>query len=112
MITESKINVVVRKIYPGKSMRAYVSIVIDDMLALHDVKVIYPIEGKMFIAMPESVDKNNVTRSIYHPMTQEFRNVLTSRVAEALAMVEVDEQAKSYNVVGIDYASGKDMSNT
>lgn len=72
----------IRKTYQDNRLRALVSVTIDGDLAVHDIKVI---EGpdRLFVAMPSRKDDNGVFRDIAHPITQEARTNLESKILAA-----------------------------
>ncbi len=67
-ITEVK----VRKIFSEGQLKAIVSIVINNCLAIHEIKII---EGasRLFVAMPSRKDENGIFRDIIHPIDPEAR---------------------------------------
>ena len=67
-ITEVK----VRKISSEGQLKAIVSIVINNCLAIHEIKII---EGasRLFVAMPSRKDENGIFRDIIHPIDPEAR---------------------------------------
>ena len=68
-ITEVK----VRKIFSEGQLKAIVSIVINNCLAIHEIKII---EGasRLFVAMPSRKDENGIFRDIIHPIDPEARS--------------------------------------
>ncbi len=77
-ITDIKIR---RMVTEGR-LRAVVSITIDHMLAVHDIKVVQGDE-RLFVAMPSRKDENGVFRDIVHPITVSSRKMLEDEVLEA-----------------------------
>lgn len=75
-------DVKIRKLMPEGKLKAIVSITIDDMLAVHDIKVIQG-EGRLFAAMPSRRDENGNFRDIVHPITAEARQQIENSVIEA-----------------------------
>lgn len=71
---------------PESARKAYVSVMIDDSIALNDVTIL---EGKkgLFIAMPqkEFKDEDGETRyaNIYNPITKKAHDVLINTVMSA-----------------------------
>lgn len=72
----------VRKLYDHEKMKAIVSVTFDDMLVIHDIKVI---EGsdKTFIAMPSKKNADGHFSDIAHPINAEMRKELEDKVLEA-----------------------------
>ena len=69
-ITEVKI----RKVFNDTEtrLRAVISIVIDSIFAVHDIKVIEG-EDRLFVAMPSRKDENGIFRDVVHPIDAEAR---------------------------------------
>jgi stage V sporulation protein G len=60
-------------------LRAYASIVIDDCLAIHGLKIIERDHG-LFISMPSRTRKDGSYADIVHPVNAEAREMLESAV--------------------------------
>lgn len=75
-ITEIKI----RKFFDDTTnIRAVVSITIDNVLAIHDIKVINKDE-KLFLAMPSKKMKSGSYSDTVHPLNAELRNYFESQI--------------------------------
>lgn len=74
-------DVTIRKTFNEGLLRAIVSIVIDDVLAVHDIKLLQT--DKLFVAMPSRIDELNVRRSFAHPINSETRHYIESQIIEA-----------------------------
>ncbi|WP_028518414.1 septation regulator SpoVG [Ruminococcus flavefaciens] len=87
-------DVKVRKIMSEGRLRAVVSVTIDDMLAVHDIKVVQGDE-RLFVAMPSRKDENGVFRDIVHPISPSARKMFEESILEAydrqLAILEAEE---------------------
>jgi len=82
-ITMRITDIKIRKVFDDESpLKAVVSVTFDDLLALHDVKVIYAKE-KYFIVMPSKKNPDGTYRDIAHPIKPEFREELNDAVLEA-----------------------------
>ena len=81
----------VRKLVTDGRLRAVVSITIDDMLAVHDIKVI---EGpqRLFVAMPSRKDESGNYHDIVHPINESARNLIETAVLSAYK-IYADSQA-------------------
>lgn len=77
-ITDLKI----RKMMSEGRLRAIVSITLDQMVAIHDIKVVQG-EERLFVAMPSRKDESGVFRDVVHPISPEARHFLESRILEA-----------------------------
>lgn len=87
-------DVKIRKIMSEGRLRAVVSLTIDDMLAVHDIKVVQGDE-RIFVAMPSRKDENGVFRDIVHPISPSARKLFEETILEAyerqLAVMEAEE---------------------
>ncbi len=70
----------------GKT-RALVSFVLDDMFAVHEVRVMEGANG-LFVAMPSRKGSDGDYRDIAHPVTAEFRKKLSETVLAAYQDVQ------------------------
>lgn len=75
-------DVKIRKLMSGGRLRAVVSVTIDDMLAIHDIKVVQG-EERLFVAMPSRKDENGVFRDIAHPISASARRIFEEKILEA-----------------------------
>ena len=75
-------DIKIRKIIPDGRLRAIISITIDDMLAIHDIKVVQGDE-RLFVAMPSRKDENGVFRDVVHPISPEARALVEGQILEA-----------------------------
>ena len=74
-------DVRVRKVTKEGKMRAVVSITIDDVFVVHDIKVIEGEKG-LFIAMPSRKASDGEYRDIAHPINTETRKKIQSLILE------------------------------
>lgn len=74
-------DVRVRKVTKDGKMRAVVSITIDDVFVVHDIKVIEGEKG-LFIAMPSRKASDGEYRDIAHPINSETRDRIQSLILE------------------------------
>lgn len=72
-------DVKIRKIYSTGKMRGIVSITLDDVFAIHDIKIIESRSG-YFIAMPSRKTAEGEFKDICHPITSELRNQLQAAI--------------------------------
>lgn len=75
-------DIKIRKIIPEGRLRAIISITIDDMIAIHDIKVVQGDE-RLFVAMPSRRDENGMFRDIVHPISPEARGIIESQILDA-----------------------------
>lgn len=74
-------DIKIRKTFTDSSIKAIVSITIDNCLAIHDIKVIQG-KDRLFAAMPSRKD-NDIHRDIVHPISTEARQKLESIILTA-----------------------------
>lgn len=91
-------DIKIRKVITDGRLRAIVSLTFDNMLAVHDIKIVQGDE-RLFVAMPSRKDDNGVFRDIIHPISQSARNFIESEIIDAyekhLAMLELEEENSS-----------------
>lgn len=80
-------DVRVRKIDGEGKLRAVVSITLDDVFVIHDIKVIDGDTG-LFIAMPSKKATNGMFRDIAHPINTETREYLKKVIIDAYEKAE------------------------
>ena len=87
-------DVKIRKIMSEGRLKAVVSVTIDDMFAVHDVKVVQGDE-RVFVAMPSRKDENGVFRDIVHPISGAARKLFEESILEAyerqMAVIAAEE---------------------
>ncbi len=75
-------DIKIRKIITEGRLRAIISITIDNMLAIHDIKVVQGDE-RLFVAMPSRKDENGIFRDVVHPISLEARAAIEGEILEA-----------------------------
>jgi stage V sporulation protein G len=75
-------DVRVRKIESEGRTRAFVSITIDEVFVVHDLKVIEGQNG-LFVAMPSRKTVEGEYKDIAHPITTEAREMIQAAVLDA-----------------------------
>ncbi|WP_031516455.1 septation regulator SpoVG [Desulfofalx alkaliphila] len=75
-------DVRVRKILPDGKMKAIVSVTLNDMFVIHNVKVVEGQNG-LFVAMPSSKTPDGEYRDIAHPINSQAREIIQSAVLDA-----------------------------
>lgn len=91
-------DVRIRKLISGGRLRAVVSVTIDDMLAVHDIKVVQG-EERLFVAMPSRKDENGVFRDIVHPISPDSRKIFEEKILEIYEQQTALLAAEAENVV-------------
>lgn len=74
-------DVRVRKVAKEGKMKAVVSITLDDIFVVHDIKVIEGDKG-LFIAMPSRKSGDGEYRDIAHPINSETRDWIQKIILE------------------------------
>lgn len=84
------------KVFPvnEERLKAYVTITIDDVFVVRDLKIIKGNEG-LFVAMPSKKRKDGQFKDIAHPLNQETRNEIEDAIFEAF---EKEVQAMGANL--------------
>lgn len=94
VITDLKI----RKMMTEGRLRAIVSITLDQMLAVHDIKVVQG-ENRLFVAMPSRKDEGGIFRDIVHPISAQARQYLEDQILEAyqeqLALMQAESEQET-----------------
>ena len=75
-------DIKIRKIIPEGRLRAIISITMEDMLAIHDIKVVQGDE-RIFVAMPSRKDENGIFRDVVHPISPEARQLIETQILDA-----------------------------
>jgi len=90
-------DVRIRKMAKEGKMKAVVSITIDDVFVIHDIKVIEGEKG-LFIAMPSKKATDGEYRDIAHPINSPTRNDIQDIILASYQKA-VEEPEKIENVV-------------
>lgn len=80
----------IRKMNKDGKMKAVVSITIDDVFVVHDIKIIEGDRG-LFIAMPSKKAADGEFRDICHPITTKVRDDLQKLILDAYAQAPDEE---------------------
>ena len=80
----------IRKIDKEGKMKAVVSITIDDVFAVHDIKVIEGEKG-LFIAMPSRRNAEGEYRDVAHPINSETRQYLQDLIMRKYEQMLAEE---------------------
>ncbi len=75
-------DVRVRKVLTEGKMKAIVSVTLDDMFVIHDVKVVEGQNG-LFVAMPSRKTPGGEFRDIAHPINTFAREIIQEAVLRA-----------------------------
>lgn len=75
-------DIKIRKTFNEGNIKAIVSVTLDDFIAIHEIKVVQG-NGRIFAAMPNRLDSNDVYRDIVHPISSEARNKLERVILKA-----------------------------
>ncbi len=80
-------DVRVRKVVTNSRMKAIATITFDDCFVVRDIKVIDGQDG-LFVAMPSRKSPDGQFRDVAHPIKQEFRDIIESRIIEIYNQIE------------------------
>lgn len=90
-------DIKIRKIIPEGRLRSVISITIDNMLAIHDIKVVQGDE-RLFVAMPSRKDESGIYRDIVHPISPESRQLIEGQILDAyvrhIEQMQAEEEAE------------------
>ncbi len=90
-------DIKIRRVVTEGRLRAVVSVTVDSMLAVHDIKIVQGDE-RLFVAMPSRKDESGVYRDIVHPISGAARKMLESKILAAyqehLALMEAEAEAE------------------
>ena len=75
-------DIKIRKTFTEGNVKAVVSVTLDDFIAIHKIKILQG-NDRMFAAMPNRLDFNDVYRDIVHPISAEARNKLERVILKA-----------------------------
>lgn len=82
----------IRKVYSEGALKALMSIVVDECLAVHEIKVIQGTD-RLFVAMPSRKDENGIFRDIVHPIDaktrEEFERVILNAYENYIKVEEI-----------------------
>ena len=74
-------NIKIRKLYPSGNVKALISIILNNEIAIHEIKIVQGNE-KLFVAMPNRKDENGVYRDIIHPINVEMRKDMEKQILD------------------------------
>ena len=88
-------DIKIRKIITEGRLRAVISITLDDMIAIHDIKIVNGDE-RLFVAMPSRKDESGIFRDIVHPISPQAREIVENEILDAynkyIAVSEADSE--------------------
>lgn len=94
-------DVKIRKILSDGHLRAVVSITLDDMIAVHDIKVVQGDE-RLFVAMPSRKEENGIFRDIVHPISSSARKLLEESIIESYEKQLAEMKAEEEESVSVE----------
>ena len=87
-------DIKIRKTIDEGRLRGIVSITLDDILAVHDIKIVQGYE-RLFVAMPSRKDENGTFRDIVHPISPDARQLFEQQILDEYqrhrALLEAEE---------------------
>lgn len=78
-------DIKIRPVEGNDKLKAYATVVFNDALVVHNIKVIAAEDG-LFIAMPSRKMNNGEFKDVVHPISKEFRELLTNSIIEQYQM--------------------------
>ena len=90
----------------GTPMKAVATVTLDDVLVIHDVKVICT-QDKEFVVMPSRKNADGTFRDVVHPITPEFRSELETEVFKAYRE-EIERIASELDTLKFDPNENED----
>ncbi|MCD7742466.1 MAG: septation regulator SpoVG [Ruminococcus sp.] len=81
----------IRRLIPEGKLKGIVSMTVDDVLAVHDIKIVQG-EERLFVAMPSRRDESGMFRDIVHPINSDTRGQIEDMILSAYQN-EVDRQS-------------------
>lgn len=72
-------DVRIRKMNDASKLKAIVSITLNDVFVVHDIKIIEGMEG-LFVAMPSRKVKDGEFKDIAHPLDSQTRSILCNAI--------------------------------
>lgn len=76
-----------KEVRENTRVRAYATVVVDDSIAIHDIRVIEG-DSKLFIAMPSRKTPMGEHKDIVHPINQEVRTLFEKAILDAYENTE------------------------
>ena len=90
-------DIKIRKILPEGRLKAIISVTVDNMLAIHDVKVVQG-DSRLFVAMPSRKDENGLFRDIVHPISASSRKLFEESILDSyekqITMLEIADETE------------------
>lgn len=77
-------DVIVRKYFSSGPLYAVVTVILDGVLAIHDIKAAKKPNGALIAVMPVRTDSFGRNRDIVHPVDDGFRRSLEREIAKKL----------------------------
>jgi len=93
-------DIKIRKIFTEGKLRAILSITVDNLIAIHDIKVVQG-DDRLFVAMPSRRDENGIFRDVVHPISAEGRIFIENEVLKAyneyLMVNEIENSTQDFS---------------
>lgn len=102
-MTITSINITLKRLSDGETSRlkGYATITVDNMIAIHDIKILEGKENKkLFIAFPSRRDTvNNKFLDIVHPINSESREIFETAILDEYNKIieELDSNKENEN---------------
>lgn len=98
------------KVYPvnEEKLKAFVSITLDDCFIVRDLKIIKGLKG-LFVAMPSKKRKDGAFRDIAHPLNNETRQDIETKIISAYEEATRNAQPSSSSADEAEKASDSEI---
>ncbi len=80
-------EIIVRKNFSEGPLYAVVTVILDGVLAIHDIKAAKKPNGGMMAVMPTRADAFGRSRDVVHPVDDGFRKALEGAIARKLELL-------------------------
>lgn len=80
-------DIIIRKRFSSGPLYAVVTVILDGVLAVHDIKAAKKPNGDVLAVMPARMDAFGRSRDVVHPVNDEFRRALERGIAEKLTVM-------------------------
>jgi len=70
----------IRNIFPGETVKAIVSIELDDDFAVHNIRIIKGKKGRLLVAMPSRRLETGRHRDVAHPTNSKTQQAFDARI--------------------------------
>ncbi|MBQ3194915.1 MAG: SpoVG family protein [Clostridia bacterium] len=73
-------QIIIRKRFNAGGLAAVATVIFDDALAVHDIKIVFRHDGTLMAVMP----KDEQGRDVVHPLKSSFRSTIEGEISKKL----------------------------